>query len=95
MKKNMEENFEKLHERVKDAFSKTDLERIKKELEQIKEATLVSGVGGSSVVSEFTTKVLNQKNGIITRNTEPRDFNYLNLRGYKNVLACSYSGNNY
>ena len=95
MKKNMEENFEKLHERVKDAFSKTDLERIKKELEQLKGATLVSGVGGSSVVSEFTTKVLNQKNGIVTRNTEPRDFNYLNLRGYKNVLACSYSGNNY
>ena len=45
MKKNMEENFEKLHERVKDAFSKTDLERIKKELEQLKGATLVSGVG--------------------------------------------------
>ena len=95
MKKNMEENFEKMHERVSDTFSKTDLERIKGDLGRIQEATLVSGVGGSSVVSEFATKVLNQKNGIITRNTEPRDFNYLNLRGYRNVLACSYSGNNY
>ena len=95
MKKNMEENFEKMHERVRDTFSKTDLERIKGDLGRIQEATLVSGVGGSSVVSEFATKVLNQKNGIITRNTEPRDFNYLNLRGYRNVLACSYSGNNY
>ena len=95
MKKNMEENFQKLEERVKDTFSKTDLERVKAELKKIEGATLVSGVGGSSVVSEFAAKVLNQKNGIITRNTEPRDFNYLNLRGYRNVLACSYSGNNY
>lgn len=95
MKKNMKENFEKLEERVKDSLTRTDLERIKFELARIKGATLVSGVGGSSVVSEFATKVLNQKNGVITRNTEPRDFNYLNLRGYENVLACSYSGNNY
>ena len=95
MKKNMKENFEKLEERIKDSLTKTDLERIRFELARIKGATLVSGVGGSSVVSEFATKVLNQKNGIITRNTEPRDFNYLNLRGYENVLACSYSGNNY
>ena len=95
MEKNMKENFEKLEERIKDSLTKTDLERIRCELARIKGSTLVSGVGGSSVVSEFATKVLNQKNGIITRNTEPRDFNYLNLRGYENVLACSYSGNNY
>ena len=95
MKKNMEKNLQKLEERVRDTFSKTDLERVKAELKEIEGATLVSGVGGSSVVSEFAAKVLNQKNGIITRNTEPRDFNYLNLRGYRNVLACSYSGNNY
>ena len=95
MEKNMETNFDKLKMRIHDALTKTDLERIKYELEKIKDPTLVSGVGGSSVVSEFSAKVLNQRNGIVARNTEPRDFNYLNLRGYRNVLACSYSGNNY
>ena len=95
MEKNMQENFEKLERRVIDTLSNTDLERINYELSKIVGPTLVSGVGGSSVVSEYASKVLAFKNNIITRNTEPRDFKYLNIKPYKNVLACSYSGNNY
>ena len=95
MEKNMKENFEKLERRVIDSLYSTDLARINYELSKISEPTLVSGVGGSSVVSDYASKILSTKNRIITRNTEPRDFKYLNLSQYKNVLACSYSGNNY
>ena len=95
MEKNMQENFEKLKVRVVDSFYNTDLEKINYELSKINDATLVSGVGGSSVVSEYASKILGSKNHIITRNTEPRDFKYLNTNLYKNSLICSYSGNNY
>lgn len=95
MEKNMEENFEKLESRVFDSLYNSDLEKINYELSKIDGPTLVSGVGGSSVVSEYASKVLNEKNHIITRTTEPRDFRYIDNNLYKNVLACSYSGNNY
>ena len=95
MEKNMQVNFEYLDKRVIDSLERTDLERIRHELSQIKTPTIVSGVGGSSVVSEFTSKVLECKNSIITKNAEPRDFIYTNHNGYQNVIACSYSGNNY
>ena len=95
MNKNMKENFEKLEERIFEGLYHSDTKRINYELSQIKGPTLTSGVGGSSVVSEYASKVLEKKNHIITRNTEPRDFKYLNLKNYQNVLACSYSGNNY
>ena len=91
----MEENFKKLERRIFDSLDNTDLDRINHELSKINGPTLVSGVGGSSVVSDFGSKILSIKNNIITRNTEPRDFRYLNIDVYKNVLACSYSGNNY
>ena len=95
MEKNMKENFLKLKSRVIDSLNKTDLERINYELSKLDKPTLVSGVGGSSVVSEYASKILQSKNHIITRNTEPRDFNYIDLSLYSNVLSCSYSGNNY
>lgn len=95
MEKNMKINFEYLKRRVEDALDRTDLEFIRNELLKIKDASIVSGVGGSSVVSEFGSKVLNQKNGIISINCEPRDFLYQGVSGFKNVISCSYSGNNY
>lgn len=95
MEKNMKINFEYLKRRVEDALEKTDLEFIRSELLKIKDASIVSGVGGSSVVSEFGSKVLNQKNSIISINCEPRDFLYQGVSGFKNVISCSYSGNNY
>lgn len=95
MKKNMNENFELLEDRLRSALSFTDLDKIRYELSKIKEPTLVSGVGGSSVVSNYASKVLNKANKIITKNAEPRNFKYIDLDGFKNVIACSYSGNNY
>ncbi|MCR4581198.1 MAG: hypothetical protein K5666_01650 [Bacilli bacterium] len=95
MEKNMKENFEKLERRVIDSLYSSDLDKINYYLSKLKEPTLISGVGGSRVVSEYASKIMAAKNGIITRNTEPRDFNYMNIKSYKNVLSCSYSGNNY
>lgn len=94
-KKNMENNFKKLKERVIDGLNNSDLEKINYELSKINTPTLVSGVGGSNVVADYASKVLNLKNNIITKCTDPRDLKYLNLAGYSNVLSCSYSGNNY
>lgn len=95
MEKNMYVNFQFLKERVLDSLKISDLEFIRNELLKLDEPTIVSGVGGSSVVSEFTSKVIRQKNKIITLNSEPRDFIYRNINGFKNIIACSYSGNNY
>lgn len=95
MKKNMKENFKLLESRLETTLSKTDLDKIRYELSKIKEPTLISGVGGSNIVSNYTSKVLNKANKIITKNMEPRDFKYMDLDGFKNVIACSYSGNNY
>lgn len=95
MEKNMQKNFDLLKGRVIDVLDKTDLEYIKYELSKINEPTVVSGVGGSNVVSEFASKVLREKNKIVSINAEPRDFNYDNFYGFKNVLSCSYGGNNY
>lgn len=91
----MQVNFEFLKERVVDSLDNTDLGYIRNELSKLDKPTLFSGVGGSSVVSEFGAKVINAKNGIVTVNSEPRDFLYRNNSAFKNVIACSYSGNNY
>lgn len=95
MKPNMHDNFKLLEERVLDSLEKTDLERIKYHLERIKSPTITTGVGGSSVVSNYTAKVLSTKNGIIAEHQEPRDMLYKSLTGYSNVIACSYGGKNY
>ena len=95
MEKNMQINFEYLDKRVLDSLERTDLEKIRYELSKINTPTILSGVGGSSVVSEFGKHILETTNGIITLNSEPRDFIYRNNNGFSNVIACSYSGNNY
>ena len=95
MEKSMKTNFEILKERVVDSLDNTDLEYIRNELSKLSEPTLFSGVGGSSVVSDFGAKVINAKNAIVSVNSEPRDFIYRNNGAFRNVIACSYSGNNY
>lgn len=92
--KNMKCNFALLKDRVIDTMDKTDLEMTRRILTDIKDPTIVVGVGGSNVVSEFTSKVLNRKNNIIATNSEPRDMLY-RTNAYKNVIACSYSANDY
>lgn len=94
-KPNMYYNFDLLIDRVLDTLDKTNLLEIKQKLEMIKTPTLVSGVGGSSVVSNYASKVLSIKNNVIATNIEPRDMNYINISNYNNILSCSYSGNNY
>lgn len=93
--KNMQNNFEFLKDRIVDSLSYTDLDYINNELLKLNEPTLFSGVGGSNVVSEFGSKVINIKNNIVSINSEPRNFLYQNNIPFKNVIACSYSGNNY
>lgn len=95
MKPNMYDNFKLLEERVIDSLEKTDLEKIRYYLKKIDTPTITTGVGGSSVVSTYASKVLSSKNGIIVEHQEPRDMLYKSLRGYNNVLACSYGGKNY
>ena len=94
-KENMEINYNKLEERVLNSLSKTDLNMLKDILSNIKEPTLVSGVGGSNVVSNYLSKVLSKKNNIVCESITPRDALYRNLKGFKNIISCSYSGNNY
>ena len=91
----MENNFKKLESRVIDSLNKTDLEFIRSELSKINTPTITTGVGGSNVVSTFTSKVLNTKNNIISISKQPRDIKYENLNGFKNLICCSYSGNNF
>ncbi len=95
MKDNMDKNFNLLVDRVINSLDKSDLEKINYYLKTIKTPTLCSGVGGSSVVSNFMSKVLNVKNNIITKNIEPRDMNYLDLNNYDNIICSSYSGKNF
>ena len=68
MEKNMKVNFKFLKERVVDSLNNTDLEYIRSELSQLRDSTIFSGVGGSSVVSEFGAKVISAKNDIIAIN---------------------------
>ena len=95
MEKNMQENFEKLERRIFDSLYNSDLEKINYELSKIDGPTLTSGVGGSNVVSEYASKILSNKNKIITKCIEPRDIKYIDTNLYKNIIVCSYSGNNY
>lgn len=97
MEKNMKENFERLNNRVVDSLNDTDLEKLNYLLSKIEDPTLVSGVGGSSIVATFASKILLMKNLIITKCVEPRNLKYFKgfMNGYKNVLACSYSGANF
>lgn len=95
MKENMYDNFSKLQNRVLDSLEKTDLEKVKNILKSIDDPTIVSGVGGSSVVSTFLSKVLSTKNQIICENVTARDLIYKNINCFKNIISCSYSGKNF
>ena len=64
MEKNMKVNFDFLKERVVDSLDNTDLEFIRNELSKLNEPTLFSGVGGSSVVSEFDVTNTHVEEGV-------------------------------
>lgn len=94
MKNDMYYNFNILSERLIDTLEKSDLVDIRNKLLSIDKSTLCCGVGGSSVVSEFASKVLSEKNHIITMNVNSRDMLYRNINCFKNIFICSYGGNN-
>ena len=88
-KKNMSDNFDRIPSKLIYTLNSFDTEIIKEKLSRLKSPTLVSGVGGSSVVADFASKVIAEKNGIITKPVEPRDILYASKIGFKNVLTCS------
>ena len=90
----MEDCFASLKEKVSYAFDRTNLERVFEQLDEIEGPTLVCGVGGSSIVASFLAKVLREKKHIVATFVYPRDLYYMDMQGYRNVIAVSYSGNN-
>ena len=90
----MEDCFASLKEKISYAFDRTNLERVFEQLDEIEGPTLVCGVGGSSIVASFLAKVLREKKHIIATFVYPRDLYYMDMQGYRNVIAVSYSGNN-
>lgn len=92
MIKNMNYNFEILKERVFDAIKSSDLEKIKKELKNIKGNSLITGVGGSRVVANYFMKYLNENNKGLNHLIYPDDLNHIPIDNYNNIIVCSYSG---
>lgn len=86
----MEENFKLLFDRIIDTLEKTDLIKIKNQLENIKGNTVFVGSGGSKVVATFASKILNGANV-----KSSRDLNYMNLNDIDNIMIFSYSGIGY
>ena len=81
--------YERLAGRVRDAVRETDLEALFSGFRSIQGPTVVTGVGGSSVVSAFLSEVLNRKNGTLCTDMMPRDLLYRDMAGYENAVACS------
>jgi len=96
MKKNMEENFKMLFDRAYGTCLTSDLKKISEELKKIKGPTICVGSGGSRVVADFVSKVLAEKNNILTTTMDPRDLLYnKSVKHYDNIFVCSYSGKNH
>ena len=89
----MKENFELLLPRVIDTLKVSDLKRIKNELNSIKGNTIIIGAGGSSVVADFASKVINRD--FLNICMSSRDLNYSNIDLFDNILVISYSGRGY
>jgi hypothetical protein len=91
----MYDNFDYLLERIIDAIKVSDINKICNQLQSIKGNTICTGSGGSSVISEFASKVLNIKNNCLCINIEPRDILYETINHFDNIFICSYTGSNY
>lgn len=96
MKKNMQENFRLLFDRVMDTNNISDIRTIKEQLAYVQESVICVGSGGSGVVSEFASKVFIEKNQCIAATMDPRDLLYdKSISLFKELFICSYSGKNY
>lgn len=72
--------------------SVNDLDNI---LKSIDKPTLIVGTGGSKVVGEFLSSILETKNKVITKVIDVRDLYHLNLNKYDNIFITSFSGSNW
>ena len=90
----MKDCFASMKDKVRYAIDNTDLKAFFDALEGIDRPTIVTGLGGSSVVATFLAKVLREKNHVISTFMTPRDLAYMDLSGYENVICVSYSGTN-
>ena len=91
----LEEIISNLEENITSSLTPSNLNVIFSKLSNLNVPTLLYGVGGSSVVSVFLEKVLNQKNNIIATNITVEDFFIKNIFDYHNLILISYSGTNH
>lgn len=73
---------------------KFNKEEIFDNLKSINGPTILIGSGGSRVVAEFASMVLETKNKIFTKVLDVRDLNYIDLKRYENIFIASFSGAN-
>lgn len=88
----MSYNFELLKERI---FDTLNFNYNYKTMSKIKNSVLCVGSGGSKVVADYASTVFVHKNSCCSKALEPRDVLYENIKTYKNLFVCSYSGNNH
>ena len=91
----LEEIINSLEENITSSLTATNLNNIFNHLAAITKPSLICGVGGSNVVSNFLEKILNQKNNIIVQNISIEDFFLKNISSYHNLILVSYSGQNH
>ena len=90
----MEDCFNTLKDKVSYALDHSDLESIYTTLASIQGHTIVTGLGGSSIVAHFLAKVLREKNHMIATFVTNRDILYMDLGTYENIIVVSYSSGN-
>jgi len=90
----MNDCFASLGDKIDYALEHSNLEEIFRRFDELRGPTLISGVGGSAIVGTFLCKVLREKKHVIATFAYPRDLICMDVSGYENVIAVSYSGNN-
>lgn len=91
----LEEILFHLEEKIKNSIEMSDLETLFKNLREIKNPTILCGVGGSHVVSIFLEKILIEKNNIIARNMDVEEYLLCNTNSFDNLILVSHSGKNH
>lgn len=91
----MKENFDLLYLRVSDVLKNLDKKNFSKTINSIDGNTICTGSGGSIVVAEFASEVIESKNNSLTKVVFPRDLLHIKINFYKNILIISSSGKNH
>lgn len=64
-------------------------------LKLIDKSTLIVGTGGSKVVGEFLSSILETKNKVLTKVVDVRDLLHIDISKYDNIFITSFSGSNW